>query len=143
MRTAPEEIYLRELLDRIGSGRPFKDVHGRHAGDVQIPPENVVDTLDEAIEHCFPPEAFANPKENSAAFAANAILCPTNDAVGQINAKAMELIPGEVRTYESFDSPLESRQRLNDFRADLNIENIHKIENSSVPPHLLHLKVFL
>jgi ATP-dependent DNA helicase PIF1 len=64
------------------------------------------------------------------------ILATTNIQVDEINEKASQLFPGEVKTMISFDQLV-----LDSSQAQIPVEFINKINLSGLPPHLLNLKV--
>lgn len=144
MRTEKGQEDLKELLRVIGNGlteqirsRP----NGRPKFRVDLKEENLVRSLDDAIEFCFPSALFDNPLDYAELIGQNAILCPKNDEVKEINEKAMEKLHGVPWEFESIDEPLESQTEFFDFRSNFNLEHVHTLMPSGMPPHKLTLKV--
>ncbi|KAL3073743.1 hypothetical protein niasHS_015485 [Heterodera schachtii] len=102
MRTAPGEHSLREWLNEIGSGQSKVGTNQIH-----IPPQLVLQNLDEAIQFCFPDGLFKDPLSNADAIANNAVLCPTNNDVQYINEIALARMSGDAKEFPSIDEPLE------------------------------------
>ena len=137
MRTSEDQAALRSWLTYIGNGE-----QGRETAKISIPNENVAQSLDDAIDFCFPPNLFVDPLMHGNIFSASGILCPTNRAVLWINEKTMQKIRGEARAHRSLDAPLKSGNNMTGYRADFNLEVIHNETPTGLPPHLLNLKVF-
>lgn len=141
MRTAPSEAKLREWLTVIGNGLHQVENEDSCQRLLQIPEEIVAESLEDVINFCFPPGLFDDPLQNAGAIAENAILCPTNVAVQDINKMALDRLCGEAKSFPSLDQPLEPRDDLSDYRTDFNLETIHQETPSGMPPHDLNLKV--
>jgi hypothetical protein len=141
MRAAENEVKLCNWLLDIGRG--FDD--GKPADEIKIPKENQSNSLSDLLHFCFPKEMFDNPMEHSSAFCDAALLCPRVEDVKSINDMALQLLHGDATRIESLDSSLPGhtgpQTRYDPFRADLTIEAIHREEPSSLPPHVLNLKV--
>jgi hypothetical protein len=141
MRAAENEIKLIKLLNDIGRGLE----NGKPADEIKIPKENQSNSLMDLLHFCFPQEVFVNPKEHSNAFCDAALLCPRVEDVKGINDMALDLLHGDATRIESLDAPLPGhtgpQTRYDPFRADLTMEAIHREEPSSLPPHILYLKV--
>ena len=143
MRTEKDQEDLREMLKEIGDASKGSWIkQGRdYINKYEIKPELVAHSLEEAINFCFPPGVFVDPLNNANYAAKNAILCPTNNEVSDINDLAMEKMNGNLQGIASFNEPLESRDNYHDFRAGFNIETIQNETPSGMPPHILKLKV--
>jgi hypothetical protein len=141
MRAAEDEIKLIEWLKEIGRG--MED--GKYADEIKIPKENQSESLDDLIHFCFPEDVFDTPLEHSKTFCDAAILCPRIEDVKGINEKALYRLKGDATRIESYDCPLPGHKgpetRYDPFRHDLTVEAIHREEPSSLPPHVLYLKV--
>lgn len=144
MRTAPGEAKLREWLTIIGNGlhQVTENNNQRHSL-LHIPEEILAQNLDEVIDFCFPTGLFDDPLQHADAIADNAILCPTNAAVHDINRMALDRLCGDAKSYPSLDQPLEPKDDGSDYRTDFNLEAIHQETPSGMPPHDLTLKVFV
>ncbi|KAL3110874.1 hypothetical protein niasHT_014811 [Heterodera trifolii] len=142
MRTAPGEQSLRDWLQEIGNGmhRVGTDSQG-FSSQLLIPPELIVDAIDETIQFCFPEALFDDPLANADAIAHNAILCPTNNDVQHINEVALGRMSGCGREFLSIDEPLEPNDEMHNFRTDFNMEAVHNEMPSGMPPHKLTIKV--
>lgn len=108
---------------------------------LHIPEQIVARTLDDVIDFCFPNELFDDPLQYASAIADNAILCPTNAAVHDINKLALDRLHGDAKSFPSLDEPLEPKDDCSDYRTDFNLETIHQETPSGLPPHDLTLKV--
>ncbi|KAL3115858.1 hypothetical protein niasHT_007158 [Heterodera trifolii] len=136
MRTAPGEHSLREWLKEIGSGQNKVGTN-----QLLIPPQLVLNNIEEAIQFCFPEGLFIDPLSNAEAIANNAVLCPTNNDVHYINEVALARMSGDAKDFPSIDEPLEPNDEFNNFRTDFNIEAVHNEMPSGMPPHKIVLKV--
>ena len=85
---------------------------------------------------------FKNPFEYADSIAQNAILCPRNNEVDEINKVALFRLSGEGKEFLSIDEPLGSADPLAAYRADSTLEAVHNECPSGFPPHKLYLKVF-
>ena len=142
MRTQPDQKQLQEWLIEIGEGTVKETAkRGQNGYFVPIPDEIVIDSLDEITNFCFPPAMFLNPFEYANSIAHNAILCPRNNEVDEINKSAMLRMDGEGEVYLSIDEPLGSSNPLDAYRADSTLEAVHNECPSGFPPHKLFLKV--
>lgn len=142
MRTKPDQKRLQEWLMEIGEGRDHMNYQqGRNGYMLPIPDEIVDEDMEKVIEFCFPPELFQRPFENADAIAHNAILCPKNSEVDEINAWAMNRMDGNGEEYLSIDEPLGTGDPLDAYRADNTLEAVHNECPSGFPPHKLFLKV--
>lgn len=145
MRTAPDQVVLRDWLHRIGNGipevvTPVRDKHNMNW--ITIPAENTSKKIEEIIDFCFPSVLFENPLQNAGSIAENANLCPTNDDVAEINTMALKRMIGDATTFKSIDSPLDNDQGyITTNRSDFNLEAIHNETPSGMPPHILEIKV--
>ena len=100
--------------------------------------------MDELLKFCFPTGLFSDPFQHADAICDNAILCPTNAGVNEINEWALEQMEGQQHLFKSIDWPLESgdpRAHFSSYRADCNLESIHNETPTGLPPHELKLKV--
>ena len=143
MRTHPNQKKLQEWLIEIGEGtvkEPAK--RGQNGYFVPIPDELVSDELEDVTNFCFPPAMFKNPFEYADSIAQNAILCPRNNEVDEINKVALFRLSGEGKEFLSIDEPLGSADPLAAYRADSTLEAVHNECPSGFPPHKLYLKVF-
>lgn len=139
MRTDPSEQELRDWLLQIGNGSLAKN-SGEHK--IEIPSKIVAAELNEIIDFCYPPELFTSPLENNRSIAENALLCPTNVDVEEINDIALQRMVGKEETLYSIDEPLQSADAgWFAFPAEQNIETLHNEMPSGFPPHVLKLKV--
>jgi ATP-dependent DNA helicase PIF1 len=74
-------------------------------------------------------------------FQVKAILAPTNAIVDQINDYMLDLIPGEEKTYLSYDTPLTQNGNC-DAVDDVNTsEFLNTINASGLPHHKIRLKI--
>lgn len=70
-----------------------------------------------------------------------AILAPTNEIVEMLNDYMLSLVPGEMKTYLSFDGPCTQNERV-DRPDDIHTpEFLNTITSSGLPNHELKLKV--
>ena len=142
MRTKPNQKKLQEWLLEIGEGRYHgSPSRGQNGYMLPIPNENVADDLQSIINFCFPPALFRDPFNNADAIAHNAILCPKNKEVDDINAGAMLRMEGEGIEHVSIDEPLGTGNPLDTYRADSTLEAANNECPSGFPPHKLFLKV--
>lgn len=143
MRVEDNEINLTKWLLDIGRGYQ----NGQRSDEILVPPANQSDSLDELIKFCFPPNLFEEPLLHAQTLCDAALLCPRNEDVAAINAKAIREMSGELTTIESLDIPLKNRPNAGNidwhdpFRSDYNIEAIHNETPTGLPPHTLELKV--
>ena len=143
MRTEADQEELRKWLNEIGDASTGSWIkQGRnYVNKLEVKPANIVHTLEEAINFCFPPGLFVDPLNNADYAAKNAILCPTNNEVSHINDLAIEKMYGTLREIVSFNEPLEPADNYHGFRSDFNMEAIENETPSGMPPHILKLKV--
>ena len=74
-------------------------------------------------------------------FQDKAILAPTNSIVDQINDYMLDLMPGEEKTYLSYDTPL-TQNGNGDAIYDVHTsEFLNKINASGLPHHKIRLKI--
>ena len=64
------------------------------------------------------------------------IICPTNLEVDEVNDILIEKFPGQLYTFKSFDKVLNAEEAHN-----FPIEFLNSIHLSSIPPHILKLKI--
>jgi hypothetical protein len=98
------------------------------------------------VNYCFDPAFFNNPYTESAidSIANSALLSPLNSTVAAINDAALEQMVGDVHIRESIDRAADldgNDKNSSHHRPDLNIESIHQLMPTGMPPHLLALKV--
>ena len=116
----------------------------KNSDEIEVKPQNVATSMEEILNFCFPSGLFSSPFEHAEAICNNAILCPTNAGVNEINEWALKQMQGQLRTFISIDSPLDSgdpRAHFSSYRADYNLESIHHETPTGLPPHELKLKV--
>ena len=142
-RQSDDQKELREWLRKIGNGEQTRERIGRVENWIDVDEELIASTLDEIIDFCFTPELFADPIANAHTIAENAILCPTNLDVQQINELAIGRINAPTGVYTSIDEPLDQEEYNGEHRADFNMETINNEMPSGMPPHKLTLKVNL
>ena len=143
MRTQPGQKELQDWLIEIGEGRmKGTEMRGENGYFTPIRDELVSDNLKDVMNFCFPPAMFLNPFEYADSIAHNAILCPRNNEVDQINKEAMFKMSGTGKEFPSIDEPLGSADPLDAYRADSTLEACHNECPSGFPPHKLFLKVF-
>ena len=98
---------------------------------IRIPNDISVDSKEELIDFVF--EELPQFYNDEAWLSSRAIICPTNEAVDNINDAVTNLFPGQPRTYLSSDSVLESEHQYP-------LEFINNLCPSGMPPHKLQLK---
>lgn len=144
MRTRPDQKRLQEWLIEIGEGRyQGNPQRGPNGYMLPIPNELVSNDLQSIINFCFPPALFRDPFNNADAIAHNALLCPKNKEVDDINAGAMLRMDGEGIEHRSIDEALGTGDPLDTYRADSTMEAVNNECPSGFPPHKLFLKVTL
>ena len=143
MRTHPDQKQLQEWLIEIGEGKHEETARrGQNGYFVPIPDQIVSDELEDVTNFCFPPAMFCNPFQYADSIAHNAILCPRNNEVDEINKAAMSRMAGEEKEFKSIDEPLGNVDPLDAYRADSTLEAVHNECPSGFPPHKLFLKVY-
>ena len=142
MRTKPDQKELQDWLIELGEGRNHQKYQQAQNGYMlPVPDQLISHDLDGIIDFCFPPALFKDPFANADAIANNAILCPKNKEVDDINKHAMLRMEGRGHHLLSTDEPLGSNNQLDAFRADSTLEAVHNECPSGFPPHELFLKV--
>lgn len=139
MRADNDEIKFAEWLCDVGAGKN----HVAGSSEIELPETNIANSSEELINFCFLDLFNArNPLDKSETIADAAILAPTNDNVSAINNRALHLLPGEIETFTSIDTPLGAGiDYTSIYKADNNIETIYNSTPSGLPPHILELKV--
>jgi ATP-dependent DNA helicase PIF1 len=110
---------------------------------LQIPDDLLIksssEPLADIVESTYPSllENINNPNF----FRDRAILAPKNNIVDTINGYILDSIPGEEKTYLSYDSPCSSNSNV-DMPDDVHTpEFLNTINSSGLPRHKLRLKV--
>lgn len=133
MRAAGDPHFQQFLLS-VGNGEGVTNISTK----IQLPASMVIhggsqeQNLDHLISQIFPniTRSFLHPGY----FLDRAILCCKNITVNQINARILQTIPSEGRTYTSYDSVEDDPQNL------YLQEYINSLKISGFPPHILELK---
>lgn len=124
-----------DWLLRLGQGTPpyvnLSDVDRAPIDLIKIPTELLVPSLDKLLTFVYG-DNFQFVSDGS-----RAILCPTNDVVKTVNSNILNRLPGQAMLYVSIDEYQQGQG--DDF--DVPMDVINNIESTSLPPHVLHLKV--
>ncbi|EFA12009.1 hypothetical protein TcasGA2_TC016134 [Tribolium castaneum] len=126
-----------EFLLKVGDGRipyvkmPTSCFNASH-NLIEIPQQFLINTKNALIEHVF--GSVIQPDDN---ISQKAILCPTNNAVREINTILLERLIGEERNYYSIDT----YDAAPDDQLHIPTDLLNSIDTSSLPPHILTLKV--
>lgn len=129
MRAEAGEKEFSEFLLQIGNGTfPHSD-----SGIIELP----TSTISEDIIRDIYGEKFDTP-EDVVKFCNVAILAPKNDHCQEINAKILDLIPGETKSYTSVNRLIsENDSEILQFP----VEFLDSLELTGLPPNKLNLKV--
>lgn len=140
-RAEADQEELKEWLQIVGNG--LSQPLTRRKLKLPVKSDLILNSLEETIDYCFPPELFADPIHHAQEIADNALLCPMNVDVQGISEIALNRMAGIAKTYESIDTPITNGEEYGGYRADYNLEAIHLETPSGLPPHKLTLKVIL
>jgi ATP-dependent DNA helicase PIF1 len=110
---------------------------------VSIPEDLLIkssgNTVADMVDACYP--NFLEHMHGPSFFRDRAILAPTNDVVDQINDFMIDLMPGEVQTYFSADTPCPSDSSFG-FQDSIHTpEFLNTIKSSGIPNHEIRLKI--
>ena len=105
--------------------------------DLLIPTSG--DTLGSIVATTYP--RLLDSMNDITYFQNRAILAPKNSIVDQINDYVLDLLPGEEKTYLSYDSPYSKNIDENSFDDIHTPEFLNTITTSGLPNHKLRLKV--
>jgi hypothetical protein len=133
MRALPSEVEFVEFLKKIGNDE-----------SPQLPQfgENIIEISQQFIgdENNIINEVYGNISENilSDNILKSVILAPKNDDCTFINTDILNRIPGEERTYHSYDKIIcDNDNEINNYP----VEFLNSLTISGLPPHKLVLKV--
>ncbi|CAI8604220.1 unnamed protein product [Vicia faba] len=130
-----------DWLLSIGEGKIGEDSDGYL--NIEIPDDMIIKNSGEPIAYIvgdtYP--SFSENFHDPSYFQDRAILTPKNEIVELINDYMLSLIPGEVKTYLSFDIPCEQSETLDGPYNILTPELLNTIKASGLPNHELKLKV--
>ena len=101
---------------------------------IQIPPEYLVDTIDELVDKVFP--NIEDGYSDKYWIGKRAILTPRNENVDKINEIIITKFPGQAKTYLSAESVAEG-----DLYDAYPTDFLNSITLSGMPPHAMTLKV--
>lgn len=130
------------VLD-IGNKTIDKAANGSFDDDIEILAEfcNIgnENCIDDMIDSTFPDleKHFNDPKYLSE----RAILTPTNNIVAQVNAKIVDRIPGESRSYYSVDHAEDYSGTESDLNHSFPPEYLNSLFVPGLPSHELKLKI--
>ena len=134
MRTTPGEQEFSNFLLQLGEGTLPTKENDPFQGCIQIPDECVIPKNSDLIQHVF---GDFQEEDN---LMKRVILTPTNDDALEINEKILNRLPGDVRTYFSFDSVAADTQEERDLYPQ---EFLNLITPSGIPKHTLNLNPIL
>lgn len=133
MRALPHELEFVEFLKQIGNGerRQFPQF-----GDsiIELPPHLIGNECD------IVNDVFGNVSETllTDRMVNSVILAPTNEDCLLINNDVMNRMPGELKTYYSYDKIIcDDEREVNNYP----VEFLNSLNVSGLPPHKLSLKV--
>lgn len=137
-----EARHFAEWLLDVGCGRSTAE-----DGTIELPQHMDIGSI-EALIHYIYEEVFQPPSSSShsvpipppAYFLNRIILSSRNDDVDDINARVLDEMPGEAKTFFSADTVLDAHGR-EDPSSPLTPEFLHAIRGSGLPPGELNLKV--
>ena len=133
MRVASSKIDFSAYVLTVGDGTA--EQHPEIGEDMlKVPPEYVVQTLDELISRIFPDISYGYTDKYFVSW--HAILTPKNDNVDKINEMIIKRFPGVGKTYLYADTIGEDNVHYvypTDF--------INSLTSSGMPPHVMTLKV--
>ena len=130
---ARSDPWFSDYLVRIGDGVKTCDSLGK----IQLPLSMVLPYTNDTSLRQLTGVVFPNINvfpENLSSMINRVILTPKNDCVDQINALLMDLFPGDVVRYFSFDEPIDKLEY------NLQQEILNSLVPNGIPPHELILK---
>ena len=101
---------------------------------LKVPEHVCVKSKEDLIKAIFP--SLSQNYSNEDWLGERAILAPKNEDVDKINDQLMRMIPGEERSFRSFDSV-----EKDDDATEYPIEFLNSLSPPGFPPHILTLKV--
>ena len=130
---AENDKWYSEFLLRIGNGT--EETYGNDY--VQLPNDIVIEyeseqSIDILIKHVFPDLKFNY--NNAGYMHERAILSTRNEYVDRLNARMIDMFPGEEKVYYSFDCVNDDSQNT------YPIDFLNSITPSGLPPHELRVK---
>ncbi|KAL4573439.1 hypothetical protein LXL04_020245 [Taraxacum kok-saghyz] len=143
-----ELIQMQELnqwLLHMGAGRlPTVSVEGDDDGTwITIPDDLLVSIVDDPIE-AVTSKIFAdivNRLDDFSYLRERCILCPTNDAVDNINLHILTKMSGDMHEMLSSDNICTSTENLEEMQILYPTEFLNSLRFSGVPNHVVHLKI--
>ncbi|XP_035231014.1 ATP-dependent DNA helicase pif1-like [Stegodyphus dumicola] len=131
MRLHPEEQEFSEWLLQLGDGR-LKNDSGLDEDIIEIPSLCVVNRS--IVEEMFGCGSEFDLQD----LASKAILCPKNEEALKLNEEILSKFPGQVFTLYSADSVIcDDEEEQDTYQLDF----IHSLTPSGMPPHCLNLKL--
>ena len=127
--------YASHLLD-VGEGKiPIDDTLGKHK--IRIRDEFVYDSdsFERFADFVF--DDLEHNYKNSEWLTSRAILCPTNDAVDNVNDYLLRKFPGTGRVYRSSDK-IEDHAERHQYPEEF----LNSLNPSGLPPHVIMLKPY-
>ena len=130
---AENDKWYSEFLLRIGNGT--EETYGNDY--VQLPNDIVIEyeseqSIDILIKHVFPDLKFNY--NNAGYMHERAILSTRNEYVDRLNARMIDMFPGEEKVYYSFDCVNDDSQNT------YPIDFLNSITPNGLPPHELRVK---
>jgi hypothetical protein len=127
---------------KIGAGIEISNPDNNFEGRVTIPADMQATSMDDLINHVFPPAALRDLKNNLHIIKNNAILVPTNAEAERIEKSILDKIFDREYQFTSYDTPVDEQV---DYMMAVNIsdrciENLNGKTPSGFPPHKLHIK---
>lgn len=130
MRLRPEEHEFSKWLLQLGDGLLQND-SGLSRDVIEIPTSCVV-------KGSIVDEIFGCKECSSEDLADKAILCPKNDEALKLNEEILSRFPGQIYTFHSADSvSCDDEEEQGNYQLDF----IHSLTPSGMPPHCLNLKI--
>nr|XP_015925120.2 uncharacterized protein LOC107452988 [Parasteatoda tepidariorum] len=127
MRADPGEEEFAKYLLKLGDG----ELEVNELGEIEVPEE--IRSGGNLIDEIFGPCLRSG---NYEAMKNRAILAPLNDDKDKINEQTIAMLPGEEKTYTSFNSVKDQHEGGIQFVPEF----LNSINNADLPPHYLKLK---
>lgn len=135
LEQGPEEQDFANWLLDVGHGRDISN-----DGTIALPTDMTCQTIPSLIDFIYP-GIGTQPPPPPEYFLDRAILAPRNADVADINHTVLDRMTGDVRTYFSADKILADENTDPDEDIPVPVEFLRSINNSSLPPGELRLKV--
>lgn len=132
MRVNSEELDFAMFVKAVGNGL-ISDKNEKQL--FQLPDKMIASNLEELINFCFGKNNFNNILNNIELINQNAILCPINTGVDEINNIILNQLSGEIIELRGIDSVIKQAaiDDLSVHNADNNMENINRQTPSGMP----------